>query len=137
MQRSDYTVSTPAFVIDAPNFGVDEGHTINWDEVPGSYQNSDGIKVIPAGTVMSRHTGGGIVPRADAETGQDAIGILIAQADTDPHTGNSLSGVGLFRRGIFYETYLPDADDGSLPADYKTELGDAFQFEPFEDTRIS
>jgi hypothetical protein len=68
MGRTTYYPSRPAFVVDPQSLVRNSGRQINWDKVPTSYKNSDGKKVIAAGTVLGLTVAGQGVPRAATQT---------------------------------------------------------------------
>lgn len=146
MQRYASQLSTPDFVVDENSVDRGWGGQIDWDNVPASYADADGVKMIPGGTVMSKQADGTLIPRAEVDdaggagTYAEAYALLVAHA-TEGERDAAKTGYGVYRGGIFYENMLPDADaEGDLSAAFKTELasnGTGFAFEDFSDSRIS
>lgn len=61
-------VSKPAFVVDPASINLSSGRQWAWADVSSSYQNSEGDKFIPAGTVYAEKANGQMVPRAASTT---------------------------------------------------------------------
>lgn len=134
MGRTTRSVTRPGFIVDHATAQLSSGRKIDWDEVPSSYENDAGDKVIPAGTPMADNDGG-MVPRDDLAsdgTEGEAFGLLASSADEGARS-DSLSGYGIVVGGVIYEDLLPvDVSD------YKDELDDngaAFVWETYEDDR--
>lgn len=143
MPRTTTTKGLPHFVGEWASVTREPtGRQIDWDEVATDYIPAGGTKKhLPAGTVMALAADGTIVPRAGDPVGLTAIGLLTSNADEGDPT-EALTGHGLIIGGVIYENLLPDADAGSLPADYKTELqaagrGTGFAFRTYADNTAS
>lgn len=98
----------------------------------------DGVRRVPAGTVVAALASGKVVPRAIRPGSETAIGLL----ETDAAEGDraaSLTGYGILIGGAVYENLLPDAGGGStISSTYKTELqtagvGTGFAFLAYSD----
>lgn len=125
----------PVFVVDEGSIIRSNGKQIDWANVNVSYEDANGVKRIPAGTVMGELLGSGkISPRV--VTTNPATCILLTDANEESDT-DSLTGYGIARGGSFYEALLPDASGSPrvLASAVKTELGSRFVFEKFIDTR--
>lgn len=135
--REDFTVSTPGFIADPGSVALNTGRQVAFDELPAAYDDADGNKLLPAGTIVSELPDGRIVPRTDGiEYAGDAIGILRTAAHEKSEVA-ALSGYGVVIGGVVYENLLPDHGDGSFDT-FKTELhaaGPGFRFETYEDSR--
>lgn len=98
-----------------------------------------GAKVIPAGTVVCKLTGGKVVPRAIRPGSETAIGILESDA-IEGAREDALSGYGCIIGGAIYENLLPEASGSPavINSTYKTELqtagvGTGFAFYQYAD----
>jgi hypothetical protein len=141
----------PAFIVDRFREDIDQGHQIDWANVPDSYKNATtGKKVIPAGKVMKRSTGhtyanshdsDPMIPAA-AAADTEVIGLLATDAREGSETA-ALTGYGIVTSGTVYENLLPDATGGppkTLAAGYKTSLnaaGRGFTFRLYHDSRAA
>ena len=136
MGRTDYNLSGLPFVVDPHNTPRDHGHQIDWENVDDAYQNDAGKKVLPAGVAVGTLLGDGKVsPRV--VTTNPAVGLLATTA-IEGEGFAAATGYGLFIGGVFLENMLPDAVDGVLPEDIKTELnenGTGFAFRTYVDSR--
>jgi hypothetical protein len=114
------------------------GVQIDWTNVSSAYEDADGHKVLPAGTVVGSLLGSGKVsPRVDSTN--PAVGIL----ETGAREGNTASPgggmVGMLVAGNLYENLLPEAAGTPkvLSSDVKSELAAAgcrFYFQQYADT---
>jgi len=141
MPRSTYAISRPGFVLDQNSMERIDGRQIDWANVSNTYKDATtGKKVLPAGTVIGDLLGAGKVsPRV--VTTNPATGILVSTA-TEGDPSMPLSGVGIYKGGVVYETLLPDSTGSpkTLPAAFKTELaaaGCTFKYEAYSDNRAS
>jgi hypothetical protein len=137
MGREEFTVSDPGFVADPGSIALSTGRQVAWDEVPADYEDSNGEKFLPAGTIVSELPDGKVVPRKDGvEYAGDAVGLL----RTSAHEGSrvaALSGYGVVVGGVVFENLLPDHGQGAFDT-WKGELhsaGPGFRFETYEDSR--
>jgi hypothetical protein len=129
----------------APDFVVDNrsivrsngGRQVDWDNVDDAYKEDDGLKKLPAGTIIGEELGNGLVsPRVD--TTNPATGILESDAKEGDRGPDALTGYGIIRGGGIYENLLPDATGGppkTIASAIKTELGERFYWETYEDDR--
>ena len=143
--RTTAVLSNPGFIVDFPSVDRSTGRQVNWALVPAGYQNENGKKEIPAGTVMSEDDNGQVYPRADADTGTNPTHTARFIAETnmvEDEKEAALSGYGMILGGAFYENLLPDSTGTpkQLPADFVTELrasGTGYAFEQYTDSRLS
>lgn len=113
-------VSMPGFIVDHNSVDRDTGRQIDWANVPDSFKNAEGKKVLPAGKIMAEMSGGKIVARSNIPGAQTAIGILASNAvEGAPH--NAASGFGLLVGGVFYINLMPDKAHADLD-DMQAEL---------------
>jgi hypothetical protein len=136
MGRTDYNLSGLPFVVDPHNTPRDNGHQIDWANVDEDYENDAGKKVLPAGTAVGTLLGSGkISPRV--VTTNPAVALLATSA-VEGEESAAATGYGVFLGGVFFENLLPDAVDGELDPDIKTELeenGTGFAWRTYSDNR--
>lgn len=105
------------------------GGRVNPDKFTDPKFTVDGRKVIPAGTAVKRDTDNTLIPAAG---GESAGTVFLMASDVvvggDIKRGSDLT-TGLYAGGVYYEDRLPDAQDGTLPANLKTCLGPKFTFQ--------
>lgn len=140
MQRSTKNVSNPGFLADPTTFERGPGRQIDWNQVPASYEGDDGVKRLPAGTVLSVQADGTAFPRAQADTtanpSHTAQEILLSGADAESRT-DAATGYGVIVGGVVYENLLPDFGNANFGT-FKTELEDAgtgFTWRTYGDNR--
>ena len=141
MQRTvNKSVSTPGFLADSTTFVRGTGRQIDWDQVPASYENADGVKELKAGTVLSVQADDTAFPRAAADVAttpaHTAQEILQSGAREDSET-DALTGYGTIVGASIYENLLPDFGNADFGT-FKTELEDAgtgFTWRTFADNR--
>lgn len=92
MGRTTTNTTRPAFVADPGSIDRNTGRQVDWTNVPSSFKNSDGNKVIPAGTVMSGEVNsdavggsGKMVPRSATTTVTVAVSSNVATATATAH----------------------------------------------------
>lgn len=100
------------------------------DNAVGIAYNTTSPKMLPAGTAVGKAgstDGLMIFPRV--VTTNPAFGILKEDC-VEGNPASSLTGVGVWQSGGFWENRLPDAvkNGGSLPAGIKSELGVTFKW---------
>lgn len=133
MSRTTLTTTNSAFIVDKhwlPNIT----RAIDWANVPASFEDANGTKIIPAGTIMAEMASGDLVPRSAVPGAETATCILASTATNHSKTGARAQAC--FVGGIFYDNIMPDRDDASL-ATYKTELASAgvgFLWETYSET---
>ena len=141
LQRTRTVIGRPTFIVDHNTVTRDSGVQIDWANVDAeTYEEADGKKRLPAGTVIGELLGSGKAsPRV--ETTNPATGILETDAKEDSLI-DSMSGYGVLRSGAIYENLLPDAAGGPpavLDSDVKTELQSncpiGFHFKTYQDNR--
>ena len=136
--RSSRTLSVPAFVVSEKSIQRNSGRQIDWANV--STTNSDGVKVLLAGTAIGDLLGNGkISPRV--VTTNPAIGIMEETA-IQSSTVAALTGYPVIIGGVLYENMLQGVSGTPpvLPSAVKTELnnnGLGFVFEQYVDSRAS
>jgi hypothetical protein len=130
---------TPAFIADPESVRRSTGRQIDWANV--SATNSDGKKIVPAGTVVGELLGGGKVsPRV--VTTNPAVGVMETTA-VEGEREAALSGYGVILGAHLYENLLPGATGGppaTLASAIKTELraaGGSWTFETYADDRAA
>lgn len=139
MPRTYLNVSRPGFVVDPNSMERNGGRQIDWANVSAAYLDATtGKKILPAGTIIGEALGAGLVSPRVAAT-NPATGILATQAIQDDQAA-AISGYGIYRGGVVYESLLPDAAGAPkvLAAAFKTELaaaGCTFKFEQYSDNR--
>ena len=130
------TTSYPS--LGRPKFVADEGSVmllgtgaeIDWTAVAAV----NGIKSLPAGTLLYQHPGTKKVSVADSDgdpTPLPAMGILVS--DADDGLGQNKDFHGVYIGGHFYGNLLPVEPD----ADDLTALGARFVFATYADTRLT
>ena len=132
--------SRHSFVVDPHSIQLNSGRQIDWANVSDTFKNAEGVKVLPAGTVVGELLGNGKVSPRVATT-NPAIGILADSAQENLRS-DSLSGYGVIVGGVLYENLLPDASGTPkvLTGAVKTELntnGTGFAFEQYGDSRAA
>jgi len=136
--RETFTVAAPGFIQDHGSVVRSQGRQIDWANVPDSYKNGDGVKVLPAGTVVGDTLDavanrGAVSPRV--VTTNPAIGILETTA-VEGESHAALSGYGVIIGGSIFGNLLP----GGMPAAAViTELraaGYAWHFATYSDVRL-
>jgi len=142
MGRTTYYNTRAGFIADPHSITRSGGVQIDWANVAAGYVDAtSGKKVLKAGTAVgSLLSGNGSVsPRV--VTTNPAVGLLATDAVQDDPAA-PLSGYGLIKGGIIYETLLPDASGSppTLAAAIKTELQAAgvstgFVFVAYSDAR--
>jgi hypothetical protein len=92
MGRTTTNTTRPAFVADPGSIDRNTGRQVDWTNVPTSFKNTDGNKVIPAGTVMSGEVNsdaiggaGKMVPRSATTTVTVAVSSNVATATATAH----------------------------------------------------
>lgn len=127
------------FIVDKNSLVVIDAPEIDWDSVDAvraETYSEHTTKVIPAGTVMCKLASGKMIPRADRENAETAIGILWKTAVElqyfDPSMGESV-----IAGGPVFETLLPEVGSADLDATVKAELnaaGTGFVFVEYTQT---
>lgn len=131
MGRRHYVLSSVGFVADPESVALSTGRQVDWAKVAAV----NGRKSIPAGTVMVQDASSKLVyPRKGAAEGVTAFGILVTSAHED-FTSDAKSGYGVYVGGVFYENLLPD-HGGTDFATMKTELGNRYVWETYQDNRV-
>lgn len=145
---TDYRNAIPSFIADHGSTAKRPGVNIKWSAVNDSFKDAEtGKKRFKAGQLMSILSDGQMIEYGgtDASASPDetptvAHGLLASEAVEDA-PAESMSGHGLYVRGIVYENLLPDASGGPpkvLSAGEKTALADGdclFQFITYKDSR--
>lgn len=142
MPRTTFSgLSAPSFIAQQGLEDRDNGHQIDWANVtagvaPVPALNSQGKKVLLAGTPMGTLLGSGQMSPRAANT-NPAVGLLATNAvEDEPHA--ALSGYGLIVGGVIYENFIPGAVANELDSDVKDELaanGTGFTWRLYADDR--
>jgi hypothetical protein len=92
MGRTTTNTTRPAFVADPGSIDRNTGRQVDWTNVPTTFKNADGNKVILAGTVMSGEVNsdgigdaGKMVPRSATTTVTVAVSSNVATATATAH----------------------------------------------------
>lgn len=139
MTRTDYgNTVKPGFIVDYHSMDQGIGGQISWDDVPDSYKDAAGFKVLPAGKVMgvvpSGIKAGKLVPHDSALIGganpPATEFALLASGAYENSKVAALSGYGTIVGGVIYENLLPDSSGAPrvLPAPLKTGLNNSGKF---------
>ena len=125
------------FIADPSSISRGNGAVVNFDAWGAGYQNSEGKKVLPAGTICAVDaTTKQLEPPAAG--GGDAEVVLATVAEEDAEWA-ALSGYGVIYGGILYDDLMPDNGHTDYAA-MKTALntaGPGFRFVPYNDSRSS
>lgn len=145
--RTETNNSLPAFVADPASVAQIPGRQVHWDGVDDDFIDAEtGKKRLKAGTVVGELADGSVIeyPGTASDLSPPdvsvALGILVSDANEDALV-ESLSGYGIYRRGVIYETLLPQATSGPpavLPSQTKADLATAgclFDFVVYVDDR--
>lgn len=111
------------------------GATVNPEKFTDPKFTRDGVKVIPAGTIVKRDTDNRVIPVAGTEQG----GAFVMASDVvvgGKVQRNSPLTTGLYAGGVFFEDKLPDAQAGALSAGLKTALGPKFTLQKSQGSLI-
>lgn len=66
MSRTTSNVGKPGFILGV-NYDANDGRQVDFDRVPASFENADGNKELPGGTVVSELGSGKVVPRSSTK----------------------------------------------------------------------
>lgn len=133
-------IGSPRFVADEHSITRSNGgRQMDWANVNDSYKQSDGYKLVPAGTAVGELLGSGkISPRI--VTTNPATLILETDAKENDFSA-AASGYGCIDGGNLYENLMPQSTGGpprALAAGIKSELvtaGCRFKFYTYQDDR--
>ena len=84
----------------------------------------DGVKSIPAGTMMAQLSSGKLIPRASVTGAETSTCILMSTAAQSDGVGSGNPAYGGIVGGVIYQNLLPDFNHASF-ATWKGELDDA------------
>lgn len=126
---NSYNLARPKFVADEGSLAhLGTGAQIDWTKVTA---DGDGVKRLPAGTLVHQQAGGMIEPSDGATNTLPAMGILAS--DADDGRGQNQGFHGVYVGGVFYGNLLPTAP----VAEDETNLGARFVFQDYQDTRLN
>jgi hypothetical protein len=127
---NSYNLGRPKFVADEGSVMLlGTGAQIKWAAVTAG---SNGIKKLPAGTLVYRDPATGLIEPSDGATDEKpAMGILVG--DADDTLGQNKGFQGVYIGGHFYGNLLPVAP----VAEDLVNLGPRFVFQTYADTRLS
>ena len=127
---NSYNLGRPKFVADEGSVMLlGTGAQIDWTTVAA---DSDGIKKLPAGTLVHQDPATKLIEPSDGVTDLlPAMGILVS--DVDDTLGQNKGFHGVYIGGHFYGNLLPVAPH----ATDLTNLGPRFVFATYADTRLS
>lgn len=121
------------FVVDPHSIMRNGGAQVTWADWGAGYQDTEGNKVLPAGTICAI-TSDELVPPAAG--GADAAVILATPAQENSGS-DSLTGYGVIVGGVIYKNLLPDSAHGDFAAMITAleATGPGFRFETYADSR--
>lgn len=121
MARTEYIISKPGFVVDHSSADLTTGHSIDWSNVPASYE-VDGHKHLQAGKFVAI-VADGIVPMDSPAASAAEARLMLVSSVTENSKSQARIGVGCYEGGSFYENLLPDAAAANLET-WKTQFND-------------
>lgn len=68
----------PGFIVDRNAMDLNSGRQIDWTNVPSSYQNADGKKLLKAGTAVVERASGKVVPYAGSGSATTLTSVVVA-----------------------------------------------------------
>lgn len=122
MGRTEYVISKPGFVVDPASTDLTTGHSIDWDNVPASYE-VDGNKHLSAGKFMTVNPNG-IIPMDGTSIGTGEARFILVSSVTQNSRSQGNIGVGCYDGGSFYDNLLPDASTSGFET-WKTQFSDS------------
>lgn len=125
-------ITAQPFIADAKSIDRLNGASIKWSVV--TEVDDNGNKFIPAGSIMSRETGG-FAPAKVATA--EVCGIIETDAYADPNSNDALSGYGIIVGGVVYDNLLSDSAHANFGT-WKTSLeayGNGFTWLTYGDSR--
>lgn len=113
--RNNYVFSAPGWVVDSQSIDLNSGRQIDWAQVTAAYENSQGIKELPDGTILVELASGKVVPRAlglldGGASAKEASGILLGTA-VEGEGSHVQSMHGMAIGGVIYKNLLPESGD--------------------------
>ncbi|MDZ7658073.1 hypothetical protein [Fodinibius sp.] len=118
MSRTTSNVGKPGFILGV-NYDANDGRQVDFSRVPTSFENADGNKELPGGTVVSELGSGKVVPRSSTKAAitnltEDGTGTATATAaDHGYEVGDEIkitgAGVDAYN-GTWTIATVPDAD---------------------------